>query len=265
MTESTVSKRPSRWHRFIIWGAGLALVGILAVGAWVFITSMLAETAGASFCDACHTMDAQTEAYLRAPHGGNNRFGFQAKCVDCHLPHDSPLTYVLAKGKMGFMDVWTEFVGKPDGINWLGIEAHPQEYVYNSGCLSCHTRLLDATKDRPPVYKSHKAFFEQMQAGKNVWCIDCHPDVGHAREQNKDKPVARHSHKMFFKQLEAGKDVECIECHSDLGDPSEQKEGSPAVQKSHKAFFEQLAAGKDVKCIECHSDIGQAREQNKAG
>ena len=160
--------------------AGLAVFGLFAVGSWAFTAWMLAETSGAEFCDTCHTMGPVTKAYRQDPHGGKNPYGFQAKCVDCHLPHDSPTDYIFAKAKFGLMDAWAEFLGDPGALNWAGIKAHDQQYVFDSGCRHCHSRLMDATRDNPLAAKSHKLYFE---GGKGLKCFDCHAGMGHAAAQ----------------------------------------------------------------------------------
>jgi len=171
-----------RRRRMVLAFGGLALLGLFAVGSWAFTTWALEETGGEKFCDSCHSMDDQKQAYLRAPHGGNNQVGFQAQCVDCHLPHDSPTHYLLSKAKFGLGDVYAEFFGNPDKVNWAEKRAHGEKYVFDSGCLRCHVRLLEATRRIPAVFKMHQMHFDAVAAGKDVHCVGCHVDVGHAAE-----------------------------------------------------------------------------------
>jgi len=180
MPDEKVSRPPGRRRRIVLLLGGLAVLGLFTVASWAVTTLILEETGGEKFCDSCHSMDDQKKAYLRAPHGGNNQVGFQAQCVDCHLPHDSPMHYLISKAKFGVGDVFAEFFGNPDKVNWAAMRAHGDEFVFDSGCLRCHARLLEATRNKPVVFKSHKMYFDGVEAGKDVHCVGCHFSVGHA-------------------------------------------------------------------------------------
>lgn len=154
----------------------LVLLGLGSVAAWAFTERMLDHTSGAEFCDSCHTMDIETDTYEQSVHGGNNPHGFQARCVGCHLPHDSPRTYLYEKAFMGLKDVWTEFLGDPERVDWVQNSTHADEYVFDSGCLHCHVKLEQATKDNPAAAASHKLYFSGTQ---KLNCVSCHANVGH--------------------------------------------------------------------------------------
>ena len=62
---------------------------------------------------------------------------------------------------------------KPD---WLAQLEERGEYVYDSGCLSCHAALKEATKDDPAALAAHKAYFDG-DVGEG--CVECHSQVGH--------------------------------------------------------------------------------------
>ncbi len=144
-------------------GLGIALVS----------AEMIEKTAGIEFCSSCHSMHGVAASYEQSLHGGNNRVGFKAKCVDCHLPHDNVLHYVTAKAYSGAKDVLGELFWA-DSFDWLGNLQHRQKFVYSSGCLKCHD--LGAMKyDVPKAYLAHKDFENGVVAS----CVKCHEHVGH--------------------------------------------------------------------------------------
>ncbi|PIE56389.1 MAG: hypothetical protein CSA34_04735 [Desulfobulbus propionicus] len=144
-------------------GTALSLVG----------AEMVERTSGIEFCAECHSMKGVAEAYLNDTHGGNNPYGLQAKCADCHLPHDTVFTYITAKGYTGIKDVLGELFWV-DSVDWVDRLHKRQEFTYSSGCKKCHD--LDAISyDIPKAYLAHKDF----KTGKVDSCVHCHEHVGH--------------------------------------------------------------------------------------
>ena len=155
---------------------GIILIGVGIGSAGSFTTAVMVEkTSGADFCSKCHTMEPMTKSYLADVHGGNNDKGLKANCVDCHLPHNSLMGYLVEKAKTGTHDVWAELTYDKSKIDWEEKRRHPEDIVYDSGCLHCHTNLKDATMGNPKSFIAHKAYF----LNKNKKCVDCHSDVGH--------------------------------------------------------------------------------------
>lgn len=163
--------------RLILGLAGLAaLGGVVVSGAWAFTQSMIEATGGVEFCTGCHSMEPMGRAYLEDVHGGHSRSGVQAHCADCHLPHDSQLGYLIAKARTGIHDVWVEFLGDPQAIDWEAKREHRERYVYDSGCLHCHSRLQEAPVSDPKTVVAHRPYF---QGTANRQCVSCHQHVGH--------------------------------------------------------------------------------------
>jgi len=133
-------------------------------------------TANAAFCGSCHTMRPFVASYGLVVHGGNNPFGFRARCTDCHLPHDNLPHYLAAKAETGLNDVWVESFGDAAKIDWAQKAKDPDRYVYDSGCLKCHGNLRRETLSNPRAFLPHRAYF----AGTTTrTCVDCHSNVGH--------------------------------------------------------------------------------------
>ncbi len=137
------------------------------------------KTESGKFCSKCHTMEPMTQTHAMSPHGGNNSYGVAAQCVDCHLPHDTLSHYIIQKAKFGIRDVYAEFFTDTSEINWTKKRAHASSFVFNSGCLSCHSSLDHSTMEgvEPEIVK--KADDRTLKTS----CIECHPNVGHASKK----------------------------------------------------------------------------------
>ncbi len=123
-------------------------------------------------------MKPMTQSHYASAHGGNNKFGVSAQCVDCHLPHDTLANYIFTKAKFGLNDVYAEVFTNTSEINWTKKREHADSFVFNSGCLSCHTKLEHSSMEKldPEIVK--KADDGTLKTS----CISCHPHVGHKRK-----------------------------------------------------------------------------------
>ena len=153
---------------FIVFlGVCIGLVVALAAA------EMIERTSGDNFCSSCHSMQGVVHAYQQDIHGGANANGVKAKCVDCHLPHDNVVQYVVAKAYSGSKDVLGELFWA-DSFDWVGNLKERKEFVYTSGCQKCHD--LDAIHYKiPKAFLAHKDF----KTGKVASCVQCHEHVGH--------------------------------------------------------------------------------------
>ncbi len=135
------------------------------------------KTESGKFCSKCHTMEPMTQTHYASPHGGNNKYGVAAQCVDCHLPHDTLIHYITEKARFGGHDIYTEFFTNTKDINWTRKREHPEKFVFNSGCLSCHIDLDHSAmgKLEPEIVK--RADNRRLK----ISCLECHPNVGHKR------------------------------------------------------------------------------------
>jgi cytochrome c-type protein NapC len=116
------------------------------------------------------------EAWKEDIHGGNNKHGIEVKCVDCHLPHDSLVSYLITKMETGLHDVYAQNVYDLEKIDWNEKRKHREHFVYDSACLACHTNLKDATMSNLKAFKGHKAYFSGTTEKK---CVSCHENIGH--------------------------------------------------------------------------------------
>jgi len=72
----------------------LLIVGII-IGVGISYSSAveIEKTESGRFCAKCHTMEPMTQTHYASAHGGHNKYGVAAQCIDCHLPHDTLSNY----------------------------------------------------------------------------------------------------------------------------------------------------------------------------
>jgi cytochrome c-type protein NapC len=154
----------------------LLVVAPIAIGAgWIGAQAVIERTSDAEFCTACHSMTPFARTHAEDVHGGGNPSGFVAECVGCHLPHDTPTNYLLAKLYTGLRDLSAQsqmWLHQPD---WLGGLAHRADYVYDSGCLNCHAALERVAPGNENAAAAHQAY----RSGRVEHCVTCHQHVGH--------------------------------------------------------------------------------------
>lgn len=156
--------------------AAALLLSLVVSASWVVTENAIQATSGQEFCSVCHTMKPFAETYAQDVHGGNNPKGLSAACADCHLPHESQSGYLLAKIETGLHDAWAEIIALFKEPDWVGNLANRESYVFNSGCLGCHTHLDRAENQTPTGLFSHQLFFRSEGA---MHCVTCHNHVGH--------------------------------------------------------------------------------------
>lgn len=180
--------------------AGLVGTGISLVGAEV-----VNRTGNDEFCGSCHVMEPMVVTFRQDTHGGNNRYGFKAQCVDCHLPHSSTVGYLFEKGKLGAHDFIVNFATDTSKIDWIALRERREEFVYDSGCLSCHTQLLNrVSASNPKSLEMHQHYQQLQQTDQPIACVSCHVTVGHngalRSELNTIQPEYRFSYDLMNNQ-----------------------------------------------------------------
>jgi len=154
----------------------LLFAAVFAYFSWMITDEGLNRTSHADFCAQCHTMKPFWASYQEDIHGGANEFGVQASCTNCHLDNSSSSAYFMSKAVKGLHDLRVEWFADTDAIDWEAMRERREEYTYDSGCLSCHGNLKDATKRNAKSFLPHKAYFDGTT---DKHCVSCHPHVGH--------------------------------------------------------------------------------------
>ncbi|MBK1646291.1 hypothetical protein CKO25_16885 [Thiocapsa imhoffii] len=166
-----------RRHRIWLVVLGVTmLIPIVTIGGWTLTETAIQATSDHAFCTSCHVMEPFALAYDADVHGGQNAGGLVAHCVDCHLPHETPGGYLLAKIQTGVHDLMSQMLLVFREPDWIGNLERRAEYVFDSGCLNCHANLREAPNPNPAVVFAHRAYFQE---GSNLVCVTCHAHVGH--------------------------------------------------------------------------------------
>ena len=168
----------NKWVRIFT----LALIGLIAFivlpfFSWLITDEGITATSDATFCVSCHSMEPFENAHTADIHGGNNAHGVRATCAQCHLPHDSSFNYMVTKARTGIHDLWVENFGDPENINWEAKRLNREDYVYDTGCITCHTNLQEATMATNKGFIAHRDYY--LGIIDDV-CVTCHENVGHA-------------------------------------------------------------------------------------
>ena len=171
----------------------LGIIGtlfLLMIVSWMTIEMGVEISSHADFCGVCHTMEPMVNSYHDSIHGGNNPRGIMAACTDCHVSHENVFTHFVGKAQSGTHDAWVTLTRNEADLDWQAKRADHNEYVYDSGCLTCHRNLQEATADR----EFHDSYFEGKTGSQ---CVDCHAEVGH---DNLNKYILETKYKYGFEK-----------------------------------------------------------------
>ncbi|KKM04736.1 hypothetical protein LCGC14_1761180 [marine sediment metagenome] len=160
-------------NRALTW---ISAIFAIALGSWFLLGEAVEMTSGVDFCGSCHSMQAAARSYLQDAHGSNNSGGGGATCTDCHLPQDSQLKHLVFKVHAGARDLWAELLTDTRQIDWHEKRRHRESFVYDSGCLKCHSNLEAATMANHKAYVGHRPYL--LGQTRKV-CVSCHSSVGH--------------------------------------------------------------------------------------
>jgi len=163
------------WTSYSLVALATLAAPLITVGIWVGAEHLFRATSGEAFCASCHTMQPFAATYRRDVHGGQNPLGIAAQCTDCHLPHSSPERYLVAKARFGLHDAWAEMTYDLEAIDWQAHRAERERYVFDSGCLQCHSALAEV-RGNSRGFVAHRPYFLDETAKQ---CVSCHPHVGH--------------------------------------------------------------------------------------
>ncbi len=156
--------------------AVLVVVPTIVLASWIVTDTVVHATSDEAFCGGCHTMTPMVMAYREDVHGGAGTTGVQAKCVGCHVPHNNAVNYMWMKTRFGMHDAWAQMTYDLDAIDWQAKRKHREDFVFDSGCLECHSNLERASEQSPKSFVAHKPYFLGTTEKK---CVTCHERVGH--------------------------------------------------------------------------------------
>ena len=112
-----------------------------------------------------------------------------AACTDCHVSHKNVFAHFAGKAQSGTHDVWVTMTTDESNLDWQAKRLDREEYVYDSGCLTCHRNLEIATQDK----KYHDNYFDGVTSTQ---CVTCHEEVGHSN-LNKYLLETKYKHQFY--------------------------------------------------------------------
>ena len=152
---------------------GIFIFSILVIGSWLVIETGIVVSSRATFCGLCHSMKPMVLSYRDNTHGGNNPRGITAACTDCHVSHENLVEHFIGKAQSGTHDVIMTVFTDEMNLDWQAKRSERTNYVYDSGCLTCHQELETATADKG----YHTNYFAGVT---DTQCVECHEEIGHS-------------------------------------------------------------------------------------
>jgi len=144
----------------------------------------ITRTATPGFCVMCHEMAPMRASYDQDIHGGNGKTGIRVNCVACHLPHNNLFNSIFTKAKNGVSEVGLHFFGNVDAIDWQKNREERAKFVYDEGCIKCHTNYATNEKFKPKALEMHQHYNALLKTDKKIGCASCHAEIGHTGLNN---------------------------------------------------------------------------------
>lgn len=164
-----------RKNIFVVGLAGIFIGLLIALATYEGIH----RTGDDNFCSICHEMRPMVAAYENDVHGGKGKTGIKVSCVNCHLPQDNIFNYIATKAKNGAIEVGIHVFGDPDAIDWQEKRKHRKDFVYDGGCINCHTTFKTNKSISDKGLEMHKHYEKLKNTDKRLACASCHNEIGH--------------------------------------------------------------------------------------
>ena len=152
---------------------------VTAVLAGVLVTAgtytVMTETSTPGFCALCHEIAPAVESWRTSSHASNEH-GFQATCIDCHLPPpQNTLEFFYLKTKHGLKDIWAHYFHGEYDRQKMQKKVHAS--MDNAACLKCHANLLYIQSSRGAMRAHREVLYSEAKRR----CLECHTFLVHIR------------------------------------------------------------------------------------
>lgn len=161
---------------------------------------VVVKTSSANYCVSCHEMAPMKASYDQDVHGGRGKSGIKASCVSCHLPHDSIINYLYTKVEKGIKETTIHYFTDLNKIDWHKKRENRDDYVYDSGCIKCHTNYDDNSSYSLKAKQMHMHYKELLNTNKELTCATCHAEVGHLGLNNMLN-IYKPEHKIYKNEM----------------------------------------------------------------
>ena len=141
----------------------------------IYTHKILEYTSTNESCEICHVHPHVFDSWKLSTHY-DNPSGFQARCVDCHLPPKGE-GYLKEKMIAAIRDVYGLVFKDSADYNWelKSTLEYAQHHVFKESCLHCHRNLFPLTLSK----EGQDAHLYYSQNEDDLRCINCHLNVGH--------------------------------------------------------------------------------------
>ena len=82
------------------------------------------------------------------------------------------------------MEGYVHFFKDPEAIDWHKNREKREHFVFDNGCVSCHTNLVDNKLTSAQAQKMHAHYQSLLNTDKQLTCASCHAEVGHSGLNN---------------------------------------------------------------------------------
>jgi cytochrome c nitrite reductase small subunit len=135
----------------------------------------MVRTSTPQFCASCHEIESAYNTWRTSTHT-NNREGFVADCMDCHLPApEDTYNFFYAKTLHGVKDVMAHFLGGSYDHERNRQKAYAS--IKNEQCLKCHRNLLYLPYKRGAMLAHRTVLYPRPGYEKS--CFNCHRNLVH--------------------------------------------------------------------------------------
>ncbi len=166
----------------------LVSVGIIVAFPLFSITYYtMVRTSTPQFCASCHEIQPAVSTWRTSSHV-NNRRGFVADCMDCHLPAPQDMAnFFFTKTLHGVKDVVAHFV--QGEYNRSESRAAAYASFKNEQCQKCHRNILYMPDKRGAMLAHRSVVY--ARSGYEKKCVDCHRNLVHNSVQQYQYPRSR--------------------------------------------------------------------------
>lgn len=148
---------------------------VLAFPLFSLLYYTMVRTSTPQFCVSCHEIEFAYNTWRTSSHT-NNREGFVADCMDCHLPApQDTIDFFYAKTLHGIKDFLAHYAGSAYDHEKNRRKAYAS--IKNDQCLKCHRNLLYLPYKRGAMLAHRTVLYPRPGYAKS--CFDCHRNLVH--------------------------------------------------------------------------------------
>jgi len=169
------SRGRPKWFRFIKPVIFISAGIVLAFPIFSISYYTMVRTSTPQSCATCHEIRFAYNTWKTSSHA-NNKKGFVADCMDCHLPapHDT-FNFFYAKTAHGIKDIIVHFT-QDEYDHSMNREAAYASFK-NQQCQKCHRNILYISQKRGAMMAHRDVVYARV--GYEKKCVDCHRDLVH--------------------------------------------------------------------------------------